>query len=155
MWTDENRSRYNRDGLRYPTDLTDAEWGEVQPWIPPARPGGNKRTVEIREVVNGVMYVLGTGCQWRAIPKDLPPRSTIYDYLDRWSHDGTLEWLHHALYVKCREQTGREASPSAAVVDSQSVKSAEKGAPGSIRTGSMRASKSRARSGTSLSTRPA
>jgi transposase len=103
-------------------------------------------------VVNGVMSVLGTGCQWRAIPKDLPPRSTIYEYLDRWSHDGTLERLHHALYVKCREQIGHEASPTAAVIDSQSVKSAEKGGRGSTRTASMRARRSKARSGISLST---
>jgi transposase len=152
MRTDENRSRYSHDGLRYPSDLTEAEWAEVGPAIPPARPGGNRRTVDIREVVNGVMSVLGTRCQWRAIPKDLPPRSTIYEYLDRWSHDGTLERLHHALYVKCREQIGHEASPTAAVIDSQSVKSAEKGGRGSTRTASMRARRSKARSGISLST---
>jgi transposase len=127
MWTTENRDRYNRDKLRYPSDLTDAEWAELGSMIPPALSGGNKRTVDIREVVNGVMYILGTGCQWRAIPKDLPSRSTIYDYLDRWNHDGTLERIHHALYMKCREQMGREASPTAAVIDSQSVKSADLG----------------------------
>ena len=76
MWTQENRDRYDRSHLRYASDLTDAEWAEIGPSIPPAKPGGNKRTVDIREVVNGVMYVLSTGCQWRAIPKDLPPRST-------------------------------------------------------------------------------
>jgi len=152
VWTSENRSRYSRDGLRYPSDLTDAEWAEVEPAIPPALPGGNKRTIDIREVVNGVMYVLATGCQWRAIPKDLPPRSTVYDYLDRWSHDGTLEQLHHTLYVKCREQAGREASPTAAVIDSQSVKSAEKGGLASTHMASMRARRSKARRGISLST---
>jgi len=78
-------------------------------------------------VTNGVMYILSTGCQWRAIPKDLPPRSTVHEYLVRWTHDGTLERLHHALYVKCREQAAREASPTAAIIDAQSVKSAEKG----------------------------
>jgi len=137
--------------LRYPSDLTDAEWAEVEPTIPPVMPGGNKRTVDIREVVNGVMYVLATGCQWRAIPKDLPPHSTVYDYLDRWSHDGTPERLHHALYVKCREQAGREASPTAAVIDSQSVKSAEKGGLASTRMASMQARRSKARRGISLS----
>ena len=95
--------------------------------IPPAKPGGNKRTVDIRQVTNGVMYILSTGCQWRAIPKDLPPRSTVHEYLVRWTYDGTLERLHHSLYVKCREQAGREASPTAAIIDAQSVKSAEKG----------------------------
>src|SRR5207249_7447653 len=74
--------------------------------------------------MNGIMYILSTGCQWRAIPKDLPPRSTLFDYLDLWSYDGTLDRIHHALYVACREQGEREASPTAAIVDSQSVKSA-------------------------------
>ncbi len=80
-----------------------------------------------REIVNGLMYILSTGCQWRALPKDLPPRSTVYDYFDLWSWDGTLDRIHHALYVKCREQAGREASLTAAIIDSQSVKAAEKG----------------------------
>ena len=74
MWTTENRRRYDRDRLRYPSDLTDLEWEEIRPPIPPAKRGGGKRTVDMREVVNGVMYVLSTGCQWRYIPKDLPPR---------------------------------------------------------------------------------
>jgi transposase len=108
--------------------------------------------VNVREVVNGIMYVLGTGCQWRAIPKDLPPKSTVYDYFDRWRYDRTLDRIHHALYVKCREQMDREASPTAAVLDSQSVKSAEKGGARSIRTAMMPARRSTARRGTSSST---
>src|SRR5215475_13872718 len=95
---------------------------------------------------NGIMYILSTGCQWRAIPKDLPPRSTLFDYLDLWSYDGTLDRIHHALYVACREQGEREASPTAAIVDSQSVKSAEKGGAASIRMAMTRAKRSRARS---------
>src|SRR5205814_8543766 len=79
MWKPEHRRAAERRGLRYPSDLTDAEWALVEPLIPPARRGGNKRTVNLREVVDGLMYVLSTGCQWRAIPKDLPPRSTVYD----------------------------------------------------------------------------
>ena len=146
MWTTENRARYDRRGLRYPSDLTDQEWALIGPLIPPAKRGGNKRTVDIREVVNGMMYILSTGCQWRALAKDLPPRSTVHDYLERWRSDGTLERMHHALYVKCREQATREASPTAAVIDAQSVKSAEKGGPRSIRTGMTRARRSRARS---------
>jgi len=94
--------------------------------LPPAKHGGRKRTVNLREVVNGIMYVLSTGCQWRAIPKDLPPRSTVHDYLDLWQWDGTLERIHHMLYVKCRELVERDESPTAAIIDSQSVKSAEK-----------------------------
>jgi len=80
MWTKENRARYDRSRLRYPSDLTDEEWALIEPHIPPAKRGGNKRTVKLREVVNGLMYILSAGCQWRAIPKDLPPRSTLYDY---------------------------------------------------------------------------
>ncbi len=102
MWTTENRARYDRSKLRYPTDLTDAEWALLEPLIPPAKRGGNKRTVDMREVVNGLMYVLGTGCQWAALPKDLPPRSTVHDDHARWNWDGTLGRLHHALYVQCR-----------------------------------------------------
>src|SRR5437667_75460 len=78
MWTAENRRRYDRSQLRYPSDLTDEEWDYVAPLILPAKPGGNKRSVDVREVMNGIMYILSTGCQWRAIPKDLPPRSTLF-----------------------------------------------------------------------------
>ena len=87
MWTPQNRKRYDRNRLRYPSDLTDEEWAHVAPVIPPATPGGNKRTVGVREVMNGVMYVLSTGCQWRALPKDLPPKSTVHDYFILWSCD--------------------------------------------------------------------
>ena len=153
MWTTENRPRYNRDRLRYPSDLTDEEWALVEPLIPPAKRGGRRRTVVVREVVNGAMYVLSTGCQWRYLPKDLPPKSTVHDYLTRWNYDGTLERIHHTLYVQCREAVGRAASPTACVIDSQSVKSAEKGGPVSIRPAMMRARRSRAKSGISWSTR--
>ena len=127
MWRPENRHRYDRSKLRYPSDLTDAEWSHVAPLIPPAKRGGCKRTVDVRAVVNGLMSILGTGCQWRAIPKDLPPRSTLHDYLDLWEWDGMLGRIHHALSVACREQALREAGPTAAIINSQSVKSAEKG----------------------------
>jgi len=137
MWTSKNRPSYNRDTLRYPSDLTDAEWEQIEPLIPPAKRGGGKRRVNMREVVNGVMYVLSTGCQWRYIPKDLPPRSTVNSYFCLWSYCGALEEIHHALYVKCREQDEREASPTACIIDSQSVKSAEKGGPKSIPMASM------------------
>ena len=155
MWTNENRARYDRSRLRYPSDLTDQEWEKVAPLIPPAKRGGNKRTVVVREVVNGLMYVLSAGCQWRAVPKDLPPRSTLHGYFDLWSWDGTLDQIHYALYVECREQAGREASPTAAIIDSQSLKSAEKGGPASMRTALTRAKRSRARSAISSSTRKA
>ena len=146
MWTTENRSRYDRRNLRYPSDLSDAEWALIAPLIPPAKRGGGKRTVNLREVVNGLMYVLSTGCQWRAIPKDLPPRSTVNGYFSLWDYDGTLDRIHHVLYVQCREQTAREASPTAAIIDSQSVKSAEKGGRMSIPPASTLARRSKARS---------
>src|SRR5271156_1710236 len=145
MWTTDNRVKYDRDKLRYPSDLTAAEWALVESLIPPAKRGGRGREVDVREVVNGIMYVLSTGCQWRYIPKDLPPRSTLHDYLSRWNYDGTLIKIHHELYVACREQAGRQASPTAAVIDSQSVKSAEKGGRISTYMGMMPARKSKAR----------
>src|ERR1039458_859137 len=89
MWTSKNRARYDRSKLRYPSDLIDDEWGLVEPLIPPGKTGGGKRTVIMREVVNGLMYILSTGCQWRAIPKDLPPKSSVYDYFDLWTYAGT------------------------------------------------------------------
>lgn len=147
MWTIESRARHDRGKLRYPSDLTDAEWALIKPAIPPAKRGGRKRETDERELVNGVMYVLSTGCQWRYIPKDLPPRSTLHDYLTRWNYDGTLEKIHHTLYGKCREQAGREANPTACVIDSQSVKGAEKGGAASIRTGMMPARSSKESSG--------
>ena len=151
MWTSKNRARYDRSKLRYPSDLTNDEWRLVEPLIPPGKRGGGKRTVIMREVVNGLMYVLSTGCQWRAIPKDLPPKSTIHGYFDLWTYDGTLHRMHRVLYQQCREQAQREASPTVAIIDSQSVKSAEKGGRALIRTGTMRVRRSRARSGTFLS----
>jgi len=147
MWTAKNRKRYDRSQLRYPSDLTDDEWRLIEPLIPPAKRGGRRREVNVRDVMNGIMYVLSTGCQWRALPKDLPAKSTVWAYLDLWSWDGTLERVHHELYLKCREQSEREASPTAAIIDSQSVKSAEKGGPRSTRLATMPERRSRVRSG--------
>ena len=140
MWTPANRPRYNRDHLRYPSDLTDEEWAHIEPLIPPAKPGGGKRRVDMREVMNGVMYVLSTGCQWRALPKDLPPKSTVNHYFVLWSYDGTLGRMHHPLYEQGREEAGREVGPTACIIDSQSVKSAEKGGFASMNTASTAAS---------------
>ena len=165
MWTSENRGRYDRSKLRYPSDLTECrgpenspgavfprhEWAVISPLIPPAKRGGNKRTVVMRQIVDGLMYVLGTGCQWASMPKDLPPRSTVNGYFCRWNHDGTLDRIHHALYVRCREMAGRNSSPTAAIIDSQSVKSAEKGGSPSTLRALTPARRSRARSVTSSS----
>jgi transposase len=153
MWTTENRPKYDRDKLRYPSDLTDAEWAVLEPLIPPAKRGGRRRSVNLREVVNGILYVLSTGCQWRALPKDLPPRSTVNEYFGLWSWDGTIRQIHDALYVRCREALGREASPTVCIIDSQSVKSAEKGGRGSTLSATTRARRSGARSATSSSIR--
>jgi transposase len=109
--TTENRNRYVRRGLRYPSDLTDAEWALIRGLMRPAKRCGNKRTVKMREVVNGLLYVLGTGCHCRAIPKDLPPRTMAHGNFVRWGCDETLERVHHALYVQCWEQARQAASP--------------------------------------------
>jgi transposase len=102
MWTAENRARYDRSKLRYPSDLADEKWA----LIAPAKKGGNKRTADVRAVLNGVMDVLSTGCQWAALPKDLPARSTVNDYLRRWDDDRTLARIHHTLCAQCRAQAG-------------------------------------------------
>jgi len=155
MWTPEHRYAAGRHGLRYPSDLTDAEWTLVEPMIAPARRGGRKRSINIREVLNAIFYVLWTGCQWKALPKDLPPKSTAHYYFMLWDWDGTLERIHHVLYVAVREQAGRAASPTVAIIDSQSGKAAQKGALRSTRRASMRARKSRDASAISSSIRSA
>ena len=155
MWKPEHRCAAERHGMRYPSDLSDAEWALVGPLIPPARRGGRPRDVNVREVLNAIFYVLSTGCQWKALPKDLPPKSTAHYYFMLWDWDRTLERIHHALYVAAREQAGREASPTAAIIDSQSAKASQKGALRLIRRASMRARKSPAASAISWSTRSA
>jgi transposase len=138
-----------------PRRPTDAEWALAEPLIPPAKRGGRRRSVEVREVLNGLFSVLSTGCQWRALPKDRPPRSTAHEYLQLWDWDGTLARIHYALSVQTRDLAGKEASPTVAIIDGQSVKGAEKGAPASARAATVRARRSRARSATSWSTRSA
>src|SRR4051794_16237958 len=103
MWKAETRRTYDRKGLRYPTDMTDAEWELACPFVDVAQSRSGQRRVDLREVLNAVFYVLGTGCQWRALPKDLPPRSTVHDDFVRWRCDGTLGRLHHARYEQARE----------------------------------------------------
>jgi transposase len=155
MWKPEHRLAADRRGLRYPSDLTDAEWVLIAPLIPPGRRGGRKRSVDVREVLDAIFYVLATGCQWKALPKDLPPKSTAHFYFMLWDWDGTLERIHEPLYVAVREAAGREASPSAAIIDSQSAKAAQKGGLRSTRRATMRARRSPAASVTSSSIRSA
>jgi len=152
MWKPEHRLAADRSGRRYPSDLIDTEWALIAPLIPPARRGGRKRSVDVREVLNAIFYVLATGCQWNALPKDLPPKSTAHFYFMLWDWDGTLERIHEALYVAVREAALREASPSAASIDSPSAKAAQKGAHSSTRRDLTQARKSPAASATSLLT---
>ena len=158
MWTAGHRRNASRKGMRYPSDLTDDEWRLVEPFIPPARHGrvlhgGRKRHVDVREVLNSIFYVLATGCQWSALPKDLAPKSTAHDYFIMLDRSGALRRIHEALYIAAREQAGKEASPTAAIIDSQSAKAAQKGALKSTRNAMTRAKKSRVANATSSSTR--
>src|SRR5262245_62031895 len=129
MWTEEHRRIYRREGGGYPSDLRDAEWARLEPLIPPARPGGRPRKTDMRAAVNAILYLLRTGCPWRYLPREsFPPRSTVYNIFRKFQCDGVWEAIWAELHMALRERMGREASPSAAVLDSQSVKSAEKGA---------------------------
>jgi transposase len=124
------------------------------PLIPPARRGGRRRSINEREVLNAIFYVLATGCQWQALPKDLPPKSTAHFYFQLWDWDGTLDRIHEALYVAVREAAGREASKSHAIIEAQrSAKAAQKGAHRLLLRASMRARRSRAANATSSSIR--
>jgi putative transposase len=115
---------------RYPTDLTDTQWKRLRPLLPPAKPGGRPRSVKLREVLNGILYIVRGGCAWRMMPHDLPPWSTCYDYFRKWRNDGTWERLNDRLRTQVRHQTGKQKSPSAAILDSQSVKTTEGGVRG-------------------------
>jgi transposase len=129
MWSEEHRKKYRREHDRFPSDLTDAEWAQLAPAIPPAKPGGRPRKTDMRSAMNAILYLLRTGCPWRYLPRDgFPPRSTVYNIFRQFQRDGTWETIWATLHMALRERLGREASPSAAVIDSQSVKSAEKGA---------------------------
>jgi transposase len=149
MWTSENRRKYDRKGQRYESDLTDDEWALVEPLLPP------ERRVSRRDVMNAILYVLTTGCQWRQLPKDFPPKSTVHDYFVDWHGDRTLARIYQALYVECRKQAGKQPSPTLAIVDSQSVKSAEKGGNALIRLDMTQARKLKARNGMPRWTRSA
>jgi transposase len=129
MWTDEHRKTYARVGGRYPSDMTDAEWALLEPLIPPAKSGGRPRETNMREAINAILYLLRTGCPWRYLPRDgFPPRSTVYNIFRNFQKDGVWDAIWEKLHMELREDMGREASPSAAIIDSQSLKAAEKGA---------------------------
>jgi transposase len=130
MWTDEHRKTYARVDGRYPSDMTDAEWAALRPLIPAAKPGGRPRHTNMREAINAILYLLRTGCPWRYLPRDgiFPPRSTVYNIFRNFQKDGVWDAIWEQLHMDLREDMEREASPTAAIIDSQSLKSAEKGA---------------------------
>lgn len=109
----------------YPSDLTDAQWGVIAPMIPEAAPGGRPRKADKREIVEAILYALRAGCAWRLLPHDFPPWQTVYYYLRRWQREGVWARVHHTLVMAEREREGRDASPSAAVIDSQTVRTAD------------------------------
>jgi transposase len=129
MWTPTTRQHHNRPVRRYQTDLTDAEWRVIAPHLPKPCATGRPRAWPMREIVNGIFYVMRAGCPWRLLPNDLPPWGTIYRWFAAWRDDGRFERINHALVMADRERVGRDASPSAAIIDSQSVKTTEAGGP--------------------------
>ena len=120
---------YSRNGLRYQSDVTDEEWRVIEPYLPPAKGIGRPRGWPLREIVNGIFYVMRSGCPWRQLPKDLPPWSTVYRWFAAWRDACLFEKINHALVITDRERVGREASPLAAIIDSQSIKTTEAGGP--------------------------
>lgn len=127
MWTETTRPKYERRTGRYSSDLTDEEFALIKPFLPPDRALGRPRKTDLRDVVNALFYLLTTGCQWRMLPKEFPPMSTVHGYLTAWRKEGIWQAIHHALYQRVREAENREASPTAGVIDSQSVKTTESG----------------------------
>ena len=128
-WTEITRGQYRREGLRYASDLTDGEWSLIASLMPAPSPIGRPRTTDLRQVMDAILYIASTGCQWRQLPKDFPPYSTVQGYFYEWAREGRFLAINHALVMVARETAGREASPSAGVIDTQSVKTTESGGP--------------------------
>jgi putative transposase len=128
-WTETTRRQYRREGARFASDTTDAEWAVLEPFMPVPAGIGRPRTTDLRAVVNGILYILWTGCPWGALPKDFPPRSTVQGYFYRWRDDGTWHYINRALVKRAREAVGRKPAPSACIIDSQSAKTTESGGP--------------------------
>jgi transposase len=129
MWTPTTRRQYSRDLPRYGSDLTDAEWRLIEPHLPPPSEQGRPRSWPWREIVNAIFYVLRSGCPWRLLPSDFPPWRTVYRWFSTWRDTGLFETINHTLVMADRERSGRDASPTGAIIDSQSVKTTESGGP--------------------------
>ena len=135
MWTEITRAQYRRDELRYASDTRAAEWAQIAPLLPRPSRLGRPREWELRVIVDAILYLLWTGCQWRALPKEFPPYSTGKGYFYRWRDDGTWLRVSAVLVARARQQLGRAAVPSAAIIDSQSVPTTESGGPRGVDAG--------------------
>jgi transposase len=129
MWTPATRRQHSREGLRYQTDLTDGEWRVMAPFMPPPCKHGRPRKWPLREIMNAIFFVMRSGIAWRLLPSDFPPKSTVWRWFCLFRDKCIFERINHELLMADRERVGREASPTAAIIDSQSVKTCESGGP--------------------------